>query len=201
MRNALRAVCVWQYTDGRTYGLTYVSLTFYLSLALRFARERGSMSFSPPAEPQTSHDFLGEFAFAGNVRQEVVRSGTRVPVSQWIRELVFRRDSWRCQICGSHPYAAAERRRSGALHLDHIKPWSAGGSDRTDNLRTLCGRCNMRRSNTTSSRDRSALPIIRACVVCLSAARFGPDDVPNRIDVWCACCQAQSFSFPTVAVL
>ena len=94
-------------------------------------------SLPPHDEPRTSHDFLGEFAFADNERQDVTRRGERIPVSPWVRQLVFRRDGWRCQICGSSPFASATRRRSGPLHLDHIAPWSAGGSDRTDNLRTL----------------------------------------------------------------
>lgn len=33
------------------------------------------------------------------------------------------------------------------MHLDHIKPWSAGGADTTDNLRLLCDYHNVERSN------------------------------------------------------
>lgn len=148
-----------------------------------------------------SHDFLGEFAFHGNERQRITQVGERASISPWVRQLVFRRDNWQCQICGSSPVAADAHRRSGALHLDHIRPWSAGGSDRTDNLRTLCHRCNTRRGNSVDKNDRPALPIIRACVPCLSGSRFGARDITDPLEVWCACCRRRSVSFRSVAII
>jgi hypothetical protein len=53
------------------------------------------------------------------------------------RYLVLRRDRFHCVFCGS----------GGRLEADHIIPWSAGGSDEMDNLRTLCHACNQERSN------------------------------------------------------
>lgn len=52
-----------------------------------------------------------------------------------VRVAVMTRDGWRCQFCG-----ATER-----LELDHITPFSLGGEDFEDNLRTLCKPCNVRR--------------------------------------------------------
>ena len=41
----------------------------------------------------------------------------------------------------------SERDASSMLTLDHAIPWSAGGSDYGDNLRTLWLHCNETRSN------------------------------------------------------
>jgi 5-methylcytosine-specific restriction endonuclease McrA len=45
-----------------------------------------------------------------------------------MRERVLRRDSWRCQECGSIEN----------LHVHHMKPRSELGGDEMDNLITLC---------------------------------------------------------------
>lgn len=60
---------------------------------------------------------------------------TRAHISNSIRASVYARDHHRCVTCG-----ATDR-----LSLDHIVPWSAGGSDKPDNLRTLCIPCNSRK--------------------------------------------------------
>lgn len=33
------------------------------------------------------------------------------------------------------------------LHVDHIKPWSKGGTTEYGNLQTLCEKCNLGKSN------------------------------------------------------
>jgi len=49
------------------------------------------------------------------------------------RFLVFKRDRYRCRICG----------RSGVeLEVDHVLAVAQGGTDRLDNLQTLCFDCN-----------------------------------------------------------
>ena len=104
--------------------------------------------------------------FAVPQRAKVVRTGEREPINFLVRQLVYRRDGWACQRCGAVPHAQLESRRSGPLHLDHIVPWSAGGSDRSDNLRTLCGPCNMERSNYVDASDTPSMPIVRICAPC-----------------------------------
>jgi 5-methylcytosine-specific restriction endonuclease McrA len=49
-----------------------------------------------------------------------------------IRFFVMERDRFRCRSCGSHRY----------LEIDHIIPFSLGGSHHPDNLQVLCRRCN-----------------------------------------------------------
>lgn len=127
--------------------------------------------------------------FEESVRAPIRRTGERPPISPMLRRLVYRRDRWTCQSCGAYSQAKEENRRSGALHLDHIVPWSAGGIDRSDNLRTLCGPCNIKRSNFVSSSDKPAMPIVKICTPCLVAVepRFERFlGMPGRFTVYCA---------------
>jgi 5-methylcytosine-specific restriction endonuclease McrA len=55
------------------------------------------------------------------------------------RKNVLRRDSHRCQYCGSR-----ER-----LTIDHVMPRSRGGKDTWDNLVAACVPCNNRKGNRT----------------------------------------------------
>jgi len=49
-----------------------------------------------------------------------------------VKELVFKRDDYKCALCGSKEN----------LTCDHIKPVYYFGKSNTDNLRTLCRSCN-----------------------------------------------------------
>lgn len=69
------------------------------------------------------------------------RSGCRVlpeeraAITDAVRQMVYRRDGYRCVGCGT----------SERLSLDHIHPWSLGGSDDPTNLQTMCVPCNSRK--------------------------------------------------------
>jgi hypothetical protein len=52
------------------------------------------------------------------------------------RFLILRRDGFRCRYCGG---TSAEAR----LHVDHVIPRAAGGSNDPENLVTACARCNI----------------------------------------------------------
>lgn len=43
-----------------------------------------------------------------------------------------------CEVCGWEPPAALGRTAWGLLHLHHVVPVAAGGSDEADNLTLLC---------------------------------------------------------------
>lgn len=60
-------------------------------------------------------------------------------IKQKIRQLVLDRDK-KCIECGS----------TEELTIDHIIPLSRGGISTPDNLRTLCGKCNRRKSSFVS---------------------------------------------------
>ena len=71
------------------------------------------------------------------------RGEDRPAIPLRVRYQVMLRDGNVCQICG-----AAEN-----LSLDHIIPFSHGGPDTVDNLRTLCRRCNARRGAARKTDD------------------------------------------------
>jgi hypothetical protein len=64
-------------------------------------------------------------------------------ISLGVRFAVLRRDRFKCIMCGDSPSIST----SCVLHVDHIKPWSKGGRTTIDNLRSLCGACNLGRGN------------------------------------------------------
>src|SRR5260221_6487779 len=57
-----------------------------------------------------------------------------------IRAAVLDRDSHKCSYCGS----------TCDLTIDHIIPVAKGGTSTIENLRTLCGRCNMSKGSGAS---------------------------------------------------
>lgn len=69
-------------------------------------------------------------------------NGARFPDLR-VRWRVLNRDSFRCRSCGRSP--AAEF--GVVLHVDHVVPWSKGGTSDEQNLQTLCERCNLGKSD------------------------------------------------------
>ncbi|HBA72308.1 MAG TPA: hypothetical protein DCZ63_09015 [Geobacter sp.] len=71
----------------------------------------------------------------------------RKAISEKVRFGVLSRDSFTCQYCGrSAPEVV--------LHVDHIKPFSKGGTNYTTNLITSCESCN-RGKGDREMRDKS----------------------------------------------
>ena len=62
-----------------------------------------------------------------------------------IRLKVFKRDNYTCVYCG---------KRGGNLEVDHVKPFSKGGSEKLNNLVTSCQKCNRQK------RDKSLLEFL-----------------------------------------
>ncbi|ETW92344.1 MAG: hypothetical protein ETSY1_44070 [Candidatus Entotheonella factor] len=71
-----------------------------------------------------------------------------MPVSQLTRRLVRERANRYCEYCH-----ADERWQFIRFTIDHIRPQSAGGSDKADNLALACRNCNERRGNRMTGRD------------------------------------------------
>ena len=57
----------------------------------------------------------------------------RKKLSVHTRFLVFKRDGYKCRMCG---------RAGGVLEVDHVVPSAKGGPDKMSNLQTLCRECN-----------------------------------------------------------
>lgn len=129
------------------------------------------------------------------VRHPVIRTGDRQEIPYAIRNLVWRRDGKRCVWCGS----------TESLNLDHILPWSAGGTDDPTNLRVLCQRCNEDRSNYALPGDdeRPRLAVVWTCVPCeLDRWNRGRDwdkhatpEDRERLTAWCGCCESASWTY------
>lgn len=88
-----------------------------------------------------------EVAFGHSLKEEEARVGERAervirrrPLTRVMQNRVFRRDGFKCRNCGTEP--GVEQ-----LHIDHILPVSAGGSDDYANLQVLCAPCNLAKSN------------------------------------------------------
>jgi uncharacterized protein with PIN domain len=67
---------------------------------------------------------------------------SRVQFSPREREAVLMRDGFRCRNCGRSP-----REDGIKLHVDHIEPWSKGGTNDLENLQALCEECNLGKSD------------------------------------------------------
>jgi hypothetical protein len=67
---------------------------------------------------------------------EGISMAARKSISKKIRFEVFKRDSFKCQYCGTDA-------TKSILHVDHIHPVSNGGDNSITNLITACFDCNM----------------------------------------------------------
>ena len=65
----------------------------------------------------------------------------RIKLPYGMKEKIFRRDGYRCRMCGASKDNGIE------LTIDHIKPLADGGTNDIDNLQTLCKECNENKSN------------------------------------------------------
>ena len=110
---------------------------------------------------------LGKINIADQMRwgrHEAIRRGQREPIPPHVRSAVWYRDSGICRMC---PHGGAI---VGAWEIDHIVPWSAGGSDDSTNLRVLCQVHNQERSNFHDPFARPQRPATRWCLNCFSEA-------------------------------
>lgn len=66
-------------------------------------------------------------------------SPSRPPIPAGIRQAVIDRDGRTCGICSGRVSEDEQ------IHIDHVFPWSLGGSDELDNLQVSHADCNMRK--------------------------------------------------------
>ena len=79
--------------------------------------------------------------FITNKENVDVQKFKRSAINVKVRFNVFKRDGYRCVICGR------KAENGVTLEVDHIKPFSKGGSSDMSNLQTLCMDCNRGKSN------------------------------------------------------
>lgn len=131
-------------------------------------------------------------------RWPLIRTGEREPIHKFVRWLIFHRDGKRCLSCGIGLTIQTAR-------LDHIIPWSAGGSDRSENLRLLCHPCNTTCSNFRGDLDTwgaRRTPVCWGCASCYHIDNEGyelcdPLPVePDMIAAYCGFCGIVSRARP-----
>ena len=97
-----------------------------------------------PEERCLREDNSSAFNYVGNIVGWIVKSsfdGKTKRRSRYNYKKVYVRDCFTCQYCG---YNLKEYEEFRPLHIDHIKPWSAGGSNKMSNLVVSCSKCNLR---------------------------------------------------------
>ncbi len=60
---------------------------------------------------------------------------------------VFKRDKWRCQMCGKKTTKKHGNTHDDYPELDHVMPMSLGGDHTMENTQCLCRACNAAKSN------------------------------------------------------
>lgn len=70
-------------------------------------------------------------------------AGQRALMTSKLRREILERDGYTCKNCG----ASQQNEPNLLLEVDHIIPISKGGMTSTDNLQTLCWRCNRAKGN------------------------------------------------------
>jgi len=72
---------------------------------------------------------------------KILEKTRTVPLS--VRIKVLSRDNFRCVFCGKSPATDIGTK----LHIDHVIPFSKGGTNTAENIQTLCEECNLGKSN------------------------------------------------------
>ena len=178
-------------TDGRTTEIGPVSNRLNSATRAHVQADDGSVEIEGHEPTRVGSRF------------PVIRTGERDEIPWDVRSAVHRRDGMRCVNC-------AAMWEFSQLTLDHITPWSAGGSDESFNLRTLCYWCNERRSNINDgAHGRRVLSVTWWCIECHGIEREtwprrpdrvrpGPDriskDDPGLIFAYCAVCDINSYT-------
>lgn len=128
---------------------------------------------SKPAPPLAAAPLLLTARGGQADRHPVIRRDPYRTLPVLVRWAVLLRDWCICKRCGT---ACTFDRRSSRWtptvpHIDHVTPWSAGGADRTENLRVLCAPCNLQRSNFRDEAEtRVFMPATWWCAECWGEA-------------------------------
>lgn len=75
-------------------------------------------------------------------QNQIIARARTIPLN--LRVKVLSRDNFRCVFCGKSPATDIGTK----LNVDHIIPFSKGGTNSLENLQTLCEKCNIGKSDT-----------------------------------------------------
>lgn len=90
-------------------------------------------------EPQAVQEIVTEKSISEISATQPSPVTTPRSISLSLRYKVLSRDRFRCVKCGRSPATDL----NVVLHVDHKYPWSKGGPNTEENLRTLCFDCNL----------------------------------------------------------
>jgi hypothetical protein len=79
-------------------------------------------------------------------REKGVLKRNRIP--SWARKAVYFRDRGTCSLCRKDLSGLVSI--NSKLHYDHIVPLSAGGINDVSNIQLLCGKCNLKKSDSNA---------------------------------------------------
>jgi len=79
-------------------------------------------------------------------KQIVSANENRREIKLGLRYQILSRDHFKCKRCGDSPATNSNCK----LHVDHIIPFSKGGKTISENLQTLCEKCNIGKGNRYS---------------------------------------------------
>jgi len=77
----------------------------------------------------------------------IIRKMNKRVVNLKLRFEIFERDKYKCVVCGRDASDGVK------LQVDHIHPFSKGGSSKKENLATLCFECNIGKGNKELERS------------------------------------------------
>lgn len=122
-------------------------------------------------------------------RYPVTRTGPREPLRADLRWLIWHRDNGTCKLCG-----ASDR----TIEIDHVVPWSAGGTDHSSNLRALCQPCNQARSNYRLLEAPRLRPVTALCDRCFVAhnSRIALNRRHDTYAAMCPICRGDNPPYP-----
>lgn len=105
---------------------------------------RGDLTVAPLARCCYDDDTVDVVTIVN--RQRFPRFAARPPIPDSVRAMVYARDGHACRRCGA----------TADLSIDHIHPFSKGGSDDPENFQTLCRSCNSRKGARIELRPAGA---------------------------------------------
>lgn len=119
------------------YGVKYMD-NFYFFYNFQFKKVRGKKKI----KYNFSH-FFNDDIFYRN--RKMIRRKIRPEISAEQRRNVFKRDRYTCQYCGWKNGIPGKEER--ILSIDHIVPSAFGGTNKIDNLKTACIKCNIKKND------------------------------------------------------
>lgn len=91
---------------------------------------------------RTDKDLIQDEKMEKPIEKIKIEKNRHIPLKTRLK--VLKRDNYRCVLCGASPAKDGDV----TLHIDHIKPYSQGGTNTFNNLQTLCEKCNWGKGST-----------------------------------------------------